>query len=52
MFYDELEGDDPELREKDVHDGTLAEMKEDLYQALNHRKSQTLKISLDIFNKI
>lgn len=52
MFYDELEGDDPEIREREAHDYTLAEMKEELYVALSQRKSKTLRVALTIFNKI
>jgi hypothetical protein len=48
-IYDE---NDPFVIKADAHDQTLADMKEELFTALNNRKGKVLTSALKIFNKV
>ena len=53
MLHDEIDDDDDPLNiAADVHDETLADMKEELLKALNTRKGKILQSALKIFNKV
>jgi hypothetical protein len=53
MLHDEIDDEgDPINIMAEVHDETLADMKEELLQALNTRKGKVLQSALKIFNKV
>jgi hypothetical protein len=57
MFNDdeevmEDEEHDPHKVAERIHDRTLQDMKEDLLEAVNNRKSKVLQVTLEMFNNI
>jgi hypothetical protein len=59
MFHDYMLGDnenldesDPQYLLEDVHDKTLASLKEQLLEAVNKRKQKVLGVAIDVFNKL
>ena len=52
MFNDDIDDNDPIGLAADVHDGTLAGLKEELLEAINMRKQKVLRVAIDIFNKV
>lgn len=53
MFYDPIgEQHDPMLEVEKSHNETLQDMKEQLLEAINNRKSKVLSITLNMFNKL
>ena len=53
MLHDEIDDEnDPINIAADVHDETLADMKEELLKAINSRKGKILQSALKIFNKV
>lgn len=53
MLHDEIDDEgDPLNIAADVHDETLADMKDELLKVINTRKEKVLKSALKIFNKV
>lgn len=53
MLHDPISDEfDPLVIKAAAHDQTLADMKEELFKALNARKGQVLTSALKIFNKV
>ena len=53
MLNDEIyDAHDPFIIKSQAHDQTLADMREELLQAINSRKGKVLASALKIFNKV
>lgn len=53
MLHDEItDKNDPEYISREAYDKNLLNMKEELLEAVNSRKSKVLSVAINIFNKI
>jgi hypothetical protein len=52
MYNQDIDDNDPLGLASDVHDSTLAGMKEQLLEAINKRKEKVLGVAINIFNKL